>query len=116
MKKVYIRLHTLVWQFQSLLNRFVKEANNYTSQRKVDNGSTLESTLLEGPYRTFTLFIKKTLDNALKNNSSILFGVKSLSFDDRTPNQKRKSHLGPALDSKKPNVDRKRCQNSLAAT
>ena len=33
--------HTLIYQFQSLLNRFFEVANNYTSQRKVDNGSNL---------------------------------------------------------------------------
>ena len=94
--------HTLVCQFQSLLNRFVEVANNYTSQRKVENGGTLEAKLLDGPYNTFTRFINN-LDDSINNSSNVLFGVKPLSYIEKTPPQKRKNQSGATFDSKKPN-------------
>ena len=77
-------------------------ANNYTSQRKVENGGKLDAKVLEGPYKTFTRFMNN-LDDSINNSSTVLFGVKPLSYIDKTPNHKRKNLSGPTSDSKKSN-------------
>ncbi len=80
--------HTLVCQVQSILNRFVDLASNWTSQRLVENDATLPSTLLDSAYRTYDRILNN-LDDTLNNSSNILFGVKPLSFVDKTPTKRR---------------------------
>ena len=92
--------HTLVCQFQSLLNRFVEVANNYTSQHMVENGGTLEVSLLDGPYKTFIWFINN-LDDSINNSSNVLFSVKPLLYIGKSPNQKRKNQSNTTSNPKK---------------
>ena len=82
--------HTLVCQIQSVLNRFVDLASNWTSQRLVENEASLPPTLLDGAYRTYERILNN-LDDTLNNSSNILFGVKPLSYVDKTPSKRRSS-------------------------
>ncbi len=93
--------HTLVCQIQSILNRFVDLASNWTSQRLVENEATLPSSLLDGAYRTYERILNN-LDDTLNNSSNILFGVKPLSYVDKAP-VKRKT-TSPEGSSKRSNT------------
>ena len=74
-------------------------ANNYTSQRKVENGGTLDAKLLEGSYNTFMRFMNN-LDDSINNSLNVLFGVKPLSYIDKTPTQKGRINQDPHLIQK----------------
>ena len=63
----------------------------------------MDPKLLDGPYTTFEQF-KNNLDDSLNNASNVLFGVKPLSYLERTPGQKRKNNMNSSSDSKKPNI------------
>ena len=45
--------HTLVCQLQSIINRFVDAASNWTSQRLIENDRMLSPNFLEGAFRTY---------------------------------------------------------------
>ena len=94
--------HTLICQFQSVLNCFVDISNNFTYQRKVENDGTLPATLLDAPFNTFNRFMNN-LDDALNNVSNTLFGVKPLSYVEKVP-AKRKNQSGNLSDHKKSNT------------
>ena len=80
--------HTLICQVQSILNRFVDLASNWTSQRLVENEGTLAPTFLDSAYRTYER-ISNNLDDTLNNSSNILFGVKPLSYNEKAPAKRR---------------------------
>ena len=94
--------HTLMCQIQSILNRFVDLASNWTSQRLVENEGTLPSSLLDDAYCTYE-HIKNNLEDTLDNSSNILFGVKPLSFVEAKNSQKRKSSNSPEGANKRQN-------------
>lgn len=76
--------HTLVCQFQSILNRFVELANNYyTYQRLVDTGGSLLPTILDGPYKMLERILNIIWTMCLNNSSNTLFGIQPLSYMDR---------------------------------
>ena len=91
--------HTLVCQVQSVLNRFVDIATNFTYQRLVDNGSPLPCDVLDPPFKTYKRILNN-LDDTLNNSSNILFGVKPLSFVDRSQKRKSNGASPPTVDGK----------------
>ena len=95
--------HTLVCQLQSIINRFVDAASNWTSQRLVENGGTLSPKFLEGAFRTYERIVNN-LDDTLNNSSNILFGVKPLSYIDKHTSNKRKSTSSPDTSAKRSNT------------
>ena len=66
-------------QLQSILNRFVNAASNWTSQRLVENDGSLQPSFLDGSFRTYDCIVNK-LGDTLNISSNILFGVKPLSY------------------------------------
>ena len=82
--------HPLVCQLQSIMNRFVDATSNWTSQRLVENGGSLQPSFLHGAFRTYVCIINN-LDNTLNNSSNILFVVKPLSYIENSGLNKRKS-------------------------
>ena len=66
--------HTLMCQIQSILNRFVDLASNWTSQRLVENEGTLPSSLLDNAYRMYE-HIKNNLEDTFNNSSNILLAL-----------------------------------------
>ena len=97
--------HTLICQFQSLLNRFVEVSNNFTYQRKVENEANMPASLLDATFKTYERFMNN-LDDALNNASNLLFGVKPLSFIEQSaPSKRKQQQSGSFSDSKKQNTN-----------
>ena len=93
---------TLVCQIQSVLNRFVDLASNWTSQRLIENEVTLPSSLLDNAFRTYEHIINN-VEDTLNNSSNILFGVRPLSYVEVKTLSKRKSSNSPDGVTKRQN-------------